>query len=573
MTRFRDRLLVSFVLLLAAVLGLNLLLVRRANLENARRAIDEDLRAAAQVFERVFRLRLDKLALGARLMSDDWAFRRLYGETEDFADPLQRRTLVSGLENYRLRMRDAAFLQLVSLDAELQADTSRPSLEGLPPYDFPALVAEAEQSEDLRAIRFEGAADGSLALLVAVPLLLPEPLGWIVAGFPADDRFATDFRDLTGVEVSFLRQGGTGPVIVASSLPPSVRAAMGAALPAATGTANGALFDCQVDGETWIGTLRALPGDGRAQALLQRPLSRELAPFRRLEANLTWLTLLALLLSGIVAVWLARGISRPVQDLSAGARRIGEGVYDEPVPVRSRDELGQLAVSFNDMARGLVERDKVRDLLGRNVSPEVAAELLRRPDALGGEEKPVTIMFTDVRGFTGLSEAADPAALLATLNDYFTQLTRVIEAHGGIVDKYIGDAVMAVFGAPVETPDHARRAVACARDVRRVLGAYNAARTAAGLPRLDTGMGLATGRVVAGNMGSAARHNYTVIGDTVNLAARLQDETKTFKVDCVIAGPTAGDCGHADWLRPLGRVTVRGKTEAVEVFTLREDIA
>ncbi|MBE2179679.1 MAG: adenylate/guanylate cyclase domain-containing protein [Chthoniobacterales bacterium] len=573
MTRFRDRLLVHLLLLLAVVLGCNFLLVRVVNLENARRTIDEDLHSAAEVFDRVLRLRLDKLRLGARLMSDDWAFRRLYGGTEDFSDPLQRRTLVSGLENYRTRMRDAAFLQLVSPDDELLADTMETGQTAPGPFAFPMLLRAAEEADDYTAARFEAQPDGSLALLVAVPLLLPEPSGWIVAGFLADDQLAANFRGMTGVEVSFVAETAAGPQLVASSLEPGLRAEMREALDAAGSGARG-LFDLSVsDDDTWISTWATLPGGGQARGLLQQSLSRELAPFQRLEATLQWLTLAALLVSALLAVWLALGISRPVAELARGVRRIAEGRYDEPVVVGARDEMGQLASAFNGMARGLQERDRVRDLLGKNVSPEVAAELMRRPAALGGEEKDVTIMFTDVRGFTGLSEASVPADLLATLNGYFTELTRVIEAHGGIVDKYIGDAVMAVFGAPVETSDHARSAVACAAEIRRVLRAYNAARAEAGQARLDTGMGLASGKVVAGNMGSAARYNYTVIGDTVNLAARLQDETKAFKVDCVIAGSTAARCGHPEWLRPLGEVTVRGKTEAVGVFTLRDGAA
>lgn len=568
-TKFRDRLLLVIVLLLAAVLGLNFVFVRQANIANARRAIDEDLRSAAQVFERVLRLRLEKLALGARLMSDDWAFRQLYGDTENFTDPVQRRTLVSGLENYRSRIRDSAFLQLVSLEGELQADTARPELQGLPAYDFPALLAEAEESEDLRAIRFQVSAGGSLVLAVAVPLLLPEPTGWIVAGFPVDDAFAADFRDLTGVEVSFLRRTEQGPLVVASSLPAGTPATAAAAR-LSPEPREGTLFDNHVDGETWLGMQQPLPG-GVADVILQRCLSREMVPFRRLETALTMLTLAGLVGSALAAVWLARGISRPVLDLSAGARRVGAGVYNEPVPVRSQDELGQLAAAFNGMTRGLVERDKVRDLLGRNVSPEVAAELLRRPAALGGEEREATILFTDIRGFTSLGESAQPSELLELLNAYFTELTRVIEDHGGVVDKYIGDAVMAVFGAPVVDGDHAAHAVKCARAIGRVMRVYNENRLQKNLPRLETGIGVASGTVVAGLMGSVSRHNYTVIGDTVNLAARLQDETKRFGVSPVVAGSTVLASGLADWFTPLGEVIVRGKKDAVDVFTLRED--
>lgn len=566
--RFRDRLLLWLALLLGSVLSLNLLLVRQASFDNARRSIDADLRAAARIFERVFRLRLDKLALGARLMSDDWAFRRLYGETEDFADPLRRRTLVSGLENYRQRTRDAAFLQLVSLDGELLADTGRPEMQGLPPFAQPGLLAAAEQSDDLTAVWFAPGKSGGLELLVVVPLLLPEPSGWIVTGFEVDERFAHDFRELTGVDVSFLRDLPQGASLVASSLPRDLRAMIAGSL-AGRDAASPAVFESVLGADTWIGTLRPLPGDGQGRILLQRSLSAELAPFRGLQTSLIALTAGAMVASVLAAALMARRISRPVQDLSEGAKRIGAGVYDEPVAVRSRDELGRLAVAFNEMAAGLQERDRVRDLLGRHVSPAVASELMRRPGALGGEEREVTVLFTDIRSFTALSEARSPTDLLDLLNAYFTELSTTVERHGGIVDKYIGDAVMAVFGAPVDCGNHALRAVECARALRAAVRSFNDRCEKAGLPRLETGMGLATGRVVAGVMGSQSRHNYTFIGDTVNLAARLQEETKALGVDCVVAASTAEKAARPGWFVPLAAVGIRGKSAPVAVCALR----
>lgn len=566
--RFRDRLLLWLALLLGSVLSLNLLLVRQASFDNARRSIDADLRAAARIFERVFRLRLDKLALGARLMSDDWAFRRLYGETEDFADPLRRRTLVSGLENYRQRTRDAAFLQLVSLDGELLADTGRPEMQGLPPFAQPGLLAAAEQSDDLTAVWFAPGKSGGLELLVVVPLLLPEPSGWIVTGFEVDERFAHDFRELTGVDVSFLRDLPQGASLVASSLPRDLRA-MAAGSLAGRDAASPAVFESVLGADTWIGTLRPLPGDGQGRILLQRSLSAELAPFRGLQTSLIALTAGAMVASVLAAALMARRISRPVQDLSEGAKRIGAGVYDEPVAVRSRDELGRLAVAFNEMAAGLQERDRVRDLLGRHVSPAVASELMRRPGALGGEEREVTVLFTDIRSFTALSEARSPTDLLDLLNAYFTELSTTVERHGGIVDKYIGDAVMAVFGAPVDCGNHALRAAECARALRAAVRSFNDRCEKAGLPRLETGMGLATGRVVAGVMGSQSRHNYTFIGDTVNLAARLQEETKALGVDCVVAASTAEKAARPGWFVPLAAVGIRGKSAPVAVCALR----
>ena len=328
-------------------------------------------------------------------------------------------------------------------------------------------------------------------------------------------------------------------------------------------------FEIHAGEDTWIGTWVALSGGGDVGGFLLRSLSQEMAAFRRLEGRLRVLTLFAFLLSGLVAVFLARGITRPVADLSEGVRRIAEGRYDEPVRVRSRDELGRLAEAFNDMSRGLKERDLVRDLLGRNVSPEIASELMRRPASLGGEEREVTVLFTDIRGFTSLSESSTPTAILEFLNSYFAEVTHVIEAHSGIVDKYIGDAVMAVFGAPVASARHAAQAVECAFALRRALAVFNEKLVESGRKPVGTGMGIATGLVVAGVMGSESRHNYTFLGDTVNLAARLQDETKKFGVDAVVAGSTVEASGLGDFFEPLGSLTVRGKTAAVDVFSLR----
>jgi len=555
----------AILLLLTGVLGINFLLVRQANLASARRTIQADLASGARVFDQLLQSRLDQLRLGARLMADDWAFRRLYGGTDDFTDPTQRRTILSGLENYQRRMPAAAFLMLVSFDDEIEASTARPEAPPLEPFPHPELIRAAEGDENFSASGFVRTPEGEVALLIVVPILLPDPAGWIVAGFRVDDTLADELAALTRLEISFV--GGDPPAIEASTLPAGTASAMQRLLKLRPTEAD-ASFDLQASDDTWISRWTTLPGGGEILGLLQRSLSRELAPFRQLEQTLLLLTFLALAVSTLLAIWMARGISKPVQRLVEGVTRIEQGTYTEPVEVTRRDELGQLAVAFNEMAAGLEERDRVRDLLGKNVSREIASELLRRPTALGGEVKEVTVMFTDLRGFTSLSERMPPEQLLDALNEYFTIITRTIEEHGGVVDKYIGDAVMAIFGAPLEAADHPARAVRCAEALQRVLGQYEDERRRANLPPLATGIGLATGAVIAGNMGSESRHNYTVIGDAVNLAARLQDQTKQFKVNCVIAHSTAEASGELDRLRPLGETEVRGKQKPVAVYTL-----
>jgi adenylate cyclase len=233
------------------------------------------------------------------------------------------------------------------------------------------------------------------------------------------------------------------------------------------------------------------------------------------------------------------------------------GDYEEPVEVSQRDELGLLASSFNDMMKGLSERDRVRDLLGKVVSPEVAEELLSRGIELGGEERRVSVLFSDVRGFTSLSERKTPAELVDLLNAHLTRVSAIVERHGGVVDKYIGDAVMAVFGAPLARDDDAVRAVRAALEL--------AALPASDSGALVIGVGVNTDVVVAGNMGSRTRLNYTVIGDGVNLASRLEGLTKRYGVGAIVSESTRDACPDLAF-RELDRVRVKGKTQPVRIF-------
>ena len=206
--------------------------------------------------------------------------------------------------------------------------------------------------------------------------------------------------------------------------------------------------------------------------------------------------------------------------------------------MRTDDEIGLLAGAFNRMSEGLAERDQVRDLLGKVVSPAVAAELLRKDVTLGGEEREVTILFSDLRSFTSMCESRSAQEMLGVLNHYFTRMSAIVEAHRGVVDKYVGDAMMALFGAPLAGPDDADRAMETALEMSEALDELNREWQAQGRQALSFGIGINTDVVVAGNMGSQTRLNYTVIGDGVNLAARLQALTKTPSTERASLFPT-----------------------------------
>ncbi len=198
--------------------------------------------------------------------------------------------------------------------------------------------------------------------------------------------------------------------------------------------------------------------------------------------------------------------------------------------MKTGDELEALASGFNTMVDGLKERDKLRTTFGKYMTASVMEHLMAGKVALGGESLEVTILFTDIRSFTTLSEKMDPQQLVGLLNEYFTEMVGIVMEMDGVVDKYIGDAIMAVFGAPVPKPEDAVNAVRAAVHMRRALQHLNNRLAERGIPPLRTGIGIHTGPVVAGNIGSERRMEYTVIGDAVNLASRLESNTKDLGV-------------------------------------------
>jgi adenylate cyclase len=248
------------------------------------------------------------------------------------------------------------------------------------------------------------------------------------------------------------------------------------------------------------------------------------------------------------------------------------GDYTKTVTVRQEDEIGELATAFNRMLKGLAERDKVQDLFGKFVSRAVAEQALSEGVALGGEERQVTVLFSDLRNFTSLSELRTPQEIVKLLNAYLTRMSDVIDSNHGLVDKFLGDGMMALFGAPNAHADDAGNALQAALDMCTALDALNDEFAAQGLPRLNMGIGINTGIVVAGNMGSLSRHNYTVIGDGVNLAARLEGLTKRkeYHSRIIATDATIRAAKRSFRTRSLGTVVIRGRQEPALLHALVE---
>jgi sigma-B regulation protein RsbU (phosphoserine phosphatase) len=223
-------------------------------------------------------------------------------------------------------------------------------------------------------------------------------------------------------------------------------------------------------------------------------------------------------------VRLARWIARPIRELAEQAQRVREGERDVAIVPQSRDEIGVLARAMNDMVRAIRDRDFIRETLGRYASPEIAERCLRDRDTLrlGGEAREVTILMSDLRGFSELSERLGPEAMITVLNRYLARMTPVILEHGGMIDEFIGDAILVLFGVPFKRPDDPERAVRCALAMQRTLAELNEEHRRLGLPELAMGIGIHAGRVVAGNIGSDQHVKYGVVGPAVNLTSRIQ---------------------------------------------------
>ncbi|MDO5086865.1 MAG: adenylate/guanylate cyclase domain-containing protein [Comamonadaceae bacterium] len=221
---------------------------------------------------------------------------------------------------------------------------------------------------------------------------------------------------------------------------------------------------------------------------------------------------------------------------------------------------------------GMERRSKRRlaALFGTYVPPELVRRMVQQPERYGmqAQTRELTILFCDMHGFTSLSEHMPPLALQALLNDVLSRLSQIIHEHQGTIDKYMGDCVMAFWGAPVSMPDHAARAVAAALDMAKAMRAFNRERAAAGLAEIKVGVGLNTGLVCVGDMGSDIRRAYTVVGDAVNLASRLEGLSRTYGVDIIASDSTRAQAPEVCW-QELARVRVKGRREAVTIHTPR----
>lgn len=290
-----------------------------------------------------------------------------------------------------------------------------------------------------------------------------------------------------------------------------------------------------------------------------------------IQASLAVLFSLAVFAVILLGLWISARIVQPIQTLVRAARRVELGDLRQKVFVYSEDEVGLLAHAFNRMIQGLRLKEYIRDAFGRFVSREVSEALLRGEIRLQGERRTASMLFADIRDFTRLSEEYDPEEMVRILNECFTAIVEVAQAYGGTVNKFGGDSTLIIFGTPVPHADHAERALETALQIRRRLAQINAERLTRGEAPIRMGIGINTGEVVAGTVGSPDRLEYTVIGDAVNLSARVQGLNKEFpEYDILISEYTYQVLPERERyaIRHLGKMALKGKSEAVGILAV-----
>lgn len=314
--------------------------------------------------------------------------------------------------------------------------------------------------------------------------------------------------------------------------------------------------------------------------LLLEETQRAAAEAMRLQQRAVRISAIALLLASFlalaVAAWITRSLVRPVRALLQGTQTVLAGQLDVALPVTTSDEIGHLTQSFNTMTEGLRTGNRVRDMFGKYVDPRIVEDLIDKPQMIHGEgeRQIMTVMFCDMQDFTRISETLTPSALVKLLNRYFTLISEAVHEHGGVIDKFIGDAVMVYWGKPFHTEqEQVQHALNTARaldgkmrvlqqELPQLLGLRK------NLPQIAVRAGIATGEAIVGNIGSDRTRNFTIIGDTVNLASRLEAVNKAYGTSLLLAEETAALAGDTFVLRELDTIVVPGKTESKRVYTV-----
>lgn len=330
---------------------------------------------------------------------------------------------------------------------------------------------------------------------------------------------------------------------------------------------NGQIRYTTKEGIIYIGSYKKL-GIGGVGVISQVQEEKIFAEVNNIQKRNIYLLVISLASAFIVVYLFAKSLSSPILGLVGAARSIQNGQYQLNLQVTTRDEVGVLTKSFMNMSRGLEEREKLKDSFSRFVNTDIAELAAQGKLSIGGVRRKSAVFFSDIRSFTAISEKLEPEDVVEFLNEYMAEMVTCVKETGGIVDKFIGDAIMATWGALRTTGNDSASAVEASLRMRDRLIAYNKGRGSIKKPIIKIGCGINTGFVIAGQIGSNDKMEYTVIGDTVNYASRVESCTKDAGADILISENTYQECKDLFVVESMGSIYVKGKVEPQKIYAV-----
>jgi len=406
--------------------------------------------------------------------------------------------------------------------------------------------------------------------VIASPIVFRNEIhGVVICGHRIDKDTLFRLENISGVDLALYSAKG----VMASTLTVSREQALNALVKSSNYNMKRDVHETLLGKEDFLSMTLPILAKTRAEVggfIVLESLTKELRFVSKLRVTLFIVGGIIFLISVGFSFILSKGITRPVKKLAMAANNIGAGKFDTKVDIRTGDELEMLGNAFNGMVDGLKERDFIKSTFERYVSPAVATEIINNPDMLnlGGERKTLTIFFTDIGNFTNLSEKLSPEEVVTRLNEYFHGMNDAIMESNGTIDKFQGDCIMAFWGAPIDQENHAILACQAAIKCLRFLNKLEREWVAGGLPPRTYRFGLNTGEVVVGNIGSSTRFEYTIIGDDVNLASRLEGANKNYGTQIMITESTYSLIRKVFLARELDIIRVVGKRKPIKVYEL-----
>lgn len=527
----------------------------REGLENVGRVAESELLADV-------RLNVDKLGNIAddRLMKN--VLERPEAAREDFGE----------LQQYNPRL-----LQINVYDTEgkLLLSTSRTASREPPNRIAAAYAASGKPyvSDPYRSKAFD-----RYVLLIAVPVRGADgqPVGSMTLRYDIQDKLATLFGSsrfgATGYAVLVDHDGRVLAHRDAARVGDDVSSYPAFKAAAAGGT--GWRVDTSKSGYRNLFIYRPVKSpasvDGRDLVLLtEMDAAEAAAPVWALRAHIVLGAAVMCAAWTLLSVLLGRHLTRPLAGLLDLTAKVGGGDLTVQAEVTGKDEIGRFAAAFNAMVAGLRERDRVKQIFGRYVTTQVSERVLKQGVKLGGERRQVTMLFADIRDFTSMSEAMQPEQVVELLNEYFSEMVGAVVEHGGVLDKFIGDGMLAVFGSldePDRPTDHRRNAVLTGLRMKARLAKINGEREMRGQPPIHIGIGIHTDDVVVGHIGSRDRVEHTVIGDGVNTCSRVESMNKELGTTMLITEQTREPIADAFDCKAMPETKVKGKAKPLRVF-------